>query len=140
MELSRLRAALWPESPAEEHARELQLILARRMPDTFPLTVLVAVAGGAMVGFLEVRLRSHADCCDESWPVGYVEGWFVAEPFRRLGVGARLLAEGEDWARRQGCKEMASDAEMDNVGSQRAHEALGFEMVSRSVHYRKRLV
>jgi aminoglycoside 6'-N-acetyltransferase I len=135
-----LRAELWPESSAEEHARELELILAGRMPDTFPLTVLLAVAGGTMVGFLEVRLRSHADCCDQSCPVGYVEGWFVTELFRRLGVGAALLAAAEEWARNQGCKEMASDAEIGNVGSQRAHEALGFEAVSRSVNYRKRLV
>lgn len=110
------------------------------MPDTFPLTVLIAVAGGAMVGFLEVRLRSHADCCNESWPVGYVEGWFVTDPFRRLGIGTALLAQAEDWARRQGCKEMASDTEIENIGSQRAHLALGFEVVSRSVNFRKRLV
>jgi hypothetical protein len=34
---------------------------------------------------------------------------------------------------------MASDTQFDNVVSQRAHEALGFEMAERSVLYRKRL-
>ena len=140
VELSRLREALWPESSAEKHARELDLILARRMPDTFPLTVLIATTpDAAIVGFLEVRLRSHADSCDESWPVGYVEGWFVAEQFRRRGIGAALLRAAEDWARRQGCREMASDAEIENVGSQRAHQALGFVVSGRSVNFRKKL-
>jgi len=35
--------------------------------------------------------------------------------------------------------EMASDALIDNELSQRAHEALGYEVVDRCVHYRKRL-
>jgi aminoglycoside 6'-N-acetyltransferase I len=34
---------------------------------------------------------------------------------------------------------MASDTWLDNLGSQSAHEALGFEVVDRCVHYRKRL-
>jgi aminoglycoside 6'-N-acetyltransferase I len=32
---------------------------------------------------------------------------------------------------------MASDTWQDNVDSQRAHEALGFEVVDRCVNYRK---
>jgi aminoglycoside 6'-N-acetyltransferase I len=34
---------------------------------------------------------------------------------------------------------MASDTWIDNEGSQRAHEALGYEVVDHCVHYRKRL-
>src|SRR5260221_10595408 len=74
-----------------------------------------------------------------SRPVGYVEGWFVAQEYRRQGVGAKLLAAAEDWARSHGCVEMASDTWIDNDVSQRAHEALGFEVVDRFVHYRKNL-
>ncbi len=84
-------------------------------------------------------MRSHADGCDESRPVGYVEGWFVVESVRRMGIGAALLKAAEDWARQQGCSEMASDAEMENEVSQSAHEALGFEVSGRSVNYRKML-
>jgi aminoglycoside 6'-N-acetyltransferase I len=35
---------------------------------------------------------------------------------------------------------MASDTWIDNAESQRAHQALGFEVVDRCVNYRKRLV
>jgi aminoglycoside 6'-N-acetyltransferase I len=71
--------------------------------------------------------------------VGFLEGWYVAETHRRRGVGAALLRAAEDWAREQGCTEMASDTWLDNEGSQRAHEALGFEEVDRCVNYRKSL-
>ncbi|MBV9268338.1 MAG: GNAT family N-acetyltransferase [Acidobacteriaceae bacterium] len=96
-------------------------------------------SGGKLVGFVEVGLRSHADRCDPSQPVGYLEGWYVEAEFRRRGVGARLLAAAEVWAKQQGCVEMASDTWFDNPASQVAHEALGFEVVDRCVHYRKRL-
>lgn len=106
-----------------------------------PLTVFVAEATDqVVVGFLEVGLRSHADGCNPRHPVGFVEGWFVIESHRRKGVGAQLLAASEDWARRQGCVEMASDTWIDEALSQRVHEALKFEVVDRCVHYRKVLL
>jgi aminoglycoside 6'-N-acetyltransferase I len=139
-ELSRMRAALWPESSAEGHAKELLLILSSKFPGTMPLVVFVAEASdGTLAGFLEAGLRSHADGCDESRAVGYVEGWYVQEEHRQQGIAAELLRAAEDWARSQGCKEMASDTQIGNVISQRAHEALGFEVAERSVLYRKRL-
>ena len=139
-QLSRLREALWPDSPAEEHLRELASMLAKKMSGTMPLAVFVAEAeGGVLVGFLEAGLRSHADSCDPAHPVGFVEGWFVTENHRRKGVGARLLAAAEDWARGRGCTEMASDTWIDHALSQRVHEALKFEVVDRCVHYRKAL-
>ena len=139
-QLARLCWALWPKSSAEEHAQELRLILGGKAVLTMPLTIFVAEASdGMLVGFLEVDLRSHADGCDPSRPVGYIEGWYVAEGHRHRGVGKKLLAEAEDWARNHRCVEMASDAIIDNEVSQRAHEALGYKAVERCVHYRKRL-
>lgn len=139
-ELTRLREALWPESSSEEHAKELASILAGEYNGTMPLVVFVAEApNGRLAGFLEVGLRSHADGCDPKHPVGFIEGWFVSESHRGRGVGAQLLAAAEDWARNQGCHEMASDTWIDQILSQHVHEALGFEVVDRCVHYRKKL-
>jgi aminoglycoside 6'-N-acetyltransferase I len=139
-QLSRLRTALWPESSAEEHGEELALILVGAFPRVMPLVILVAQAGdGTLAGFLEVGLRSCADGCRESRPVGYVEGWYVEGTWRRQGIGAELLRAAEEWVRGQGCLEMASDTAIDNLVSQRAHEALGFEVAERSVLYRKSL-
>lgn len=139
-QLVRMREALWPKTPAEEHARELTDILEGKPVTTLPLIILVAEASDrGLAGFLEVDLRSHADGCNPSRPVGYVEGWYVAENHRHKGIGRRLLAAAEDWARSQGCAEMASDTWVDNGVSQRVHEALGYEVVDRCVHYRKTL-
>lgn len=126
----------------EDHADELRLLLGGKAESvlTMPLTILVAEASNRrLVGFLEVDLRSHADGCNPAQPVGYVEGWYVGEDYRRCGLGSRLLAKAEDWAQSHGCIEMASDALIDNAVSQSAHEALGYEIVDRCVHYRKRL-
>jgi|SRR5215472_9490510 len=138
--LARLRETLWPESSAEEHSRELVAILGGDSLATLPLVIFVAeMRDRSLVGFVEVGLRSHADGCSPAHPVGYIEGWYVAEHHRQRGIGAKLLAAAEDWARSQGCSEMASDALISNELSQCVHEALGFEVVDRCVHYRKRL-
>ncbi len=135
-----MRHSLWPDASAADHARELVPLLAREAPGNFPLVIFVAEqSDGHLVGFLEADLRSHADGCDPSRPVGYIEGWYVEPAFRRKNVGARLMAAAEGWARSKGCREMASDAWLDAVDSQRAHEAPGFEVVDRCVHYRKPL-
>jgi len=92
---------------------------------------------GALTGFLEVGLRSHADGCDTKRPVGFIEGWFVVEPIRNWGIGKELMRAAEEWARAQGCIEIASDALIDNELSLRAHEAVGFEVVDRCAHFKK---
>ena len=138
--LAALRNALWPGSTAAEHAQELALILSGKPPTTLPLVIFVAeTPEGALAGFLEVGLRSHAEGCDESRPVGYVEGWYVSDSHRRTGVGAALLRAAEDWARSQGCRELASDTTISNTLSQRVHDSLGFQVAERAVLFRKPL-
>ncbi|MBZ5508089.1 MAG: GNAT family N-acetyltransferase [Acidobacteriia bacterium] len=138
--LLRMRVALWPKASAEELGRELTLILEGKAPVTLPHIILVAETGNRSVaGFLEVDLRSHADGCNPSRPVGYIEGWYIAEDHRHRGIGRKLVAAAEDWARSQGCVEIASDTWVDNEVSQRVHEALGYEVVDRCVHFRKTL-
>jgi aminoglycoside 6'-N-acetyltransferase I len=152
-QLARMCTALWPDSSAREHARDLLPILQGKPRSTLPVTILVAEVSpekreetqtedanqATLVGFLEVGLRSHADGCDASHAVGFVEGWYVIENERHRGVGRKLVAAAEEWARSQGCTEMASDTWIDNTGSHRAHEAIGYEEVDRCVHYRKKL-
>jgi aminoglycoside 6'-N-acetyltransferase I len=137
--LAALRHALWPEGSAPEHAAELRSLLAGTYAP-FPIVELVVEDGrGALIGFAEVSLRSYSDGCDPARPVGYLEGWFVAADRRREGIGTRLVEAAEQWARSQGCIELASDVEIDNGISHAAHRALGFEEVSRVVVYRKPL-
>ena len=124
-QLVRFREVLWPNATVEEHAQELTLILEGNLPLTMPLVILVAqTEDRTLAGFLEIDLRSHADGCNPSRPVGYVEGWYVAESHRNRGIGRKLVAAAEDWARSQGCVEIASDTWIENEVSQRAHKAL----------------
>ena len=90
---------------------------------------------GGLAGFLELSIRNYAEGC--SGPVPYVESWYVDPDVRGQAVGRLLMTAAEEWARARGYRELASDTELDNLGSQKAHEALGFEEVERAVHFRK---
>jgi aminoglycoside 6'-N-acetyltransferase I len=139
-QLSHMRADLWPESSADEHASDLMPILDGHAGLILPVLNLVAEAANAqLVGFIEAGLRSHADGCDPSHAVGFIEGWYVDPDWRGRGIGRKLLSAAEEWARSQGCVEMASDTWIDNELSQRVHEAAGYTVVDRCVHYRKSL-
>jgi len=139
-ELARMRLLLWPDGSFEEHLTELDAALNNRVSGNLPATILVSHnENGVLLGFIEVGLRSHADGCDPARPVGFVEGCFVHEAFRNRGVGRELMRAAQEWARAQGCVEMASDALIENERSQRAPEALGFEVVDRCVHFRRKL-
>jgi aminoglycoside 6'-N-acetyltransferase I len=139
-DLAKMRALLWPDSSLEEHRREVDTVLRTGKYGTLPMSILISQGEDlALTGFLEVGLRSHADGCDTAQPVGFVEGWFVHEAFRNQGIGRALMLAAEEWARRQGCLEIASDTWIDDERSISTHQALGFEMVDRCVHFRKTL-
>ena len=133
-----MRAALYPDPPVSEIDDRLDAMDAG---GTHPVGVAVLVADrgdGMLAGFVEIGSRSYAEGC-ESAPVAYLEGWYVDPDARRSGLGRRLVEAAEDWARANGFTELASDAELDNEVSHRAHRALGFDEVERQVCFRKRL-
>ncbi len=138
----RMRTALWPDDEAG-HGDDVAAFFAtgtsRRSEALLPWKVLVAERpAGGLCGFVEASIRPFAEDCTTR-PVGYVEGWFVDPDMRRQGVGRKLVKAAEEWAAAQGCKEMASDAHLDNTVSHEAHKALGFGESGRLVHFRKRL-
>jgi aminoglycoside 6'-N-acetyltransferase I len=130
---------LWPDATVDEHRIDVESALLSGMYGTMPAVTFVAEDDGGVIGFVQVALRSHADGCDMGQAVAFLEGWFVEERARRNGVGGALVAAAEAWARESGCREMASDTWIDHELSQRAHAALGFEVVDRCVHFRKSL-
>jgi aminoglycoside 6'-N-acetyltransferase I len=139
-----LRRLLWPRHPLEDLARDADTLLRTAHGGNFRrssmlATVLLAeTPAGEIVGFAEVDLRPYADGCHSS-PVGYLEGWYVTPTHRRRGVGQALVLAAEAWARAHGCSEMASDTDLSNAVSQRAHRALGYGEVERLVHFRRDL-
>jgi aminoglycoside 6'-N-acetyltransferase I len=129
-----LRALLWPAITEEENRIESPAIIAAADQAVF----LAETPRGDVVGFAEVALRQLAEGCD-THPVGYLEGWYVRPEARHRGVGRRLMEASEEWARQQGCTEMASDTELENVASTEAHQRLGYTVVARLVAFRKPL-
>ena len=74
-EVAEMFNCLWPQASVAEHARELASLLTENIPGRFPDIVLLAEeSDGRVVGFIEVDLRSHADGCNPSRPVAYIEG------------------------------------------------------------------
>jgi len=139
-EIAKMCELLWPDASIEEHRKEVDTILSSGRYGTLPMSILVSQSENeALTGFIEVGLRSHADGCDTAQPVGFIEGWFVHEAFRKQGIGAALMRSAEHWARQQGCSEIASDTWLDDQMSIDAHQALGFKVVDRCVHFRKSL-
>jgi len=130
-----MRQALWPDAELEELGAEQVEILAEPEQNG---VFMAALPSGEPTGFIEVSLRHWAEGCS-THPVGYIEGWFVREAYRRNGIGGRLIAAAEDWAREQGCSEMGSDAEIWNEVSLQAHQALGYQEANRLVTFSKRL-
>jgi aminoglycoside 6'-N-acetyltransferase I len=130
-----MRMALWPETDEPQHRKEMAMMLS----DEERFAVFVCQdPHGELVGFAEVSLRAWAEGCESS-PVGYLEGWYVAEHARRQGIGGRLVAAAADWARSRGCTEMASDTELANRVSEATHLRLGYRVAARVTAFRKRL-
>ena len=138
--LVEMRVALWPESSSEEQRAEVDAWLGHDAGSTLPLTILVAEdSSGAVTGFTRggpavarrwMRHRASGGLCGRLVRLRSVA---------RARTGREWIRAAEEWARAEGAVEMASDALIDNLGSQDAHRALGFEEVDRCVHLRKRL-
>src|SRR5271157_2799746 len=129
-----LRSRLWPHCPPARHRLEINQLLAGEG------VVAVAEAKGILVGFAEASIRSDHVEGTTTVPVAYLEGWYVVEAHRRRGIGRALLAFVEEWARKRGHTELASDAEIGDEGGIRLHSVLGFKEVGRSVHFVKPII
>jgi len=92
---------------------------------------------GTAVGFVEVALRADYVNGTDTSPVAFLEGIYVVPEARRTGVGRRLVAEAQGWARNMGCSEFASDASLENTSSHIMHLALGFVETERVVFFKK---
>ena len=90
------------------------------------------------IGFIELSLRNLVDGCLSS-PVGYIEGIYLQPKYRNAGMGRQLVNWAETWFKKKGCVEMATDAELDNLDSQKFHEGIGFQETYRIVQYKKSL-
>lgn len=130
----RMRQMLWPEAPLDILEYDLDEILDDPRQEVF----IASRADGRLVAFIEASLREYAEGCETS-PIGYIEAWYVDETIRGQKLGREIMSAAEDWARKKGCTEMASDTWLDNEGSIGAHIKMGYHEVERLVHFLKKL-
>ena len=133
-----MRARLWPDADPAELAREARAFFDCVQAATVQVVFVAAEDGAAPVGFIELAVRAFSDGCVSS-PVPHIEGWYVEPPARGRGIGRRLIEAAEAWSRAHGFSELASDTDVDNTASLRAHEACGFAEVERLIKFRKPL-
>ena len=132
-----LRSKLWPEFDAAQMRQEAVEHLAR-VSSLVTVAYLAESEGALPLGFIELSLRAFSDGC-ESMPVPHVEGWYVEPEARGKGTGRALMRAAEEWCAQRGYNEIASDTEIDNEESLRAHERCGFQEVERLIKLRKQL-
>ena len=132
--VAELAAELWPEHTVEEFEQEMASLLADH-----ECAVFLAVADERPVALAQCQLRYDYVEGTESSPVGYLEGIFVSEAFRRQGIAGRLLHSCEEWARTVGCREFASDCELANEESRQFHLRMGFAEANRIICFTKSL-
>ena len=125
---------MWPAHSPDELREEFEALA-----EDGDAVCFLKYAGDRPVGFAQCQLRHDYVEGTGSSPVGYLEGIFVLEAYRRCGYAKELLLRCEAWAREQGCSEFASDCELENSDSLRFHLSLGFEEANRIICFRKTL-
>lgn len=130
-----LRSKLWPTCKDEENQRDFKSIY---IGEGNLKIVLLAFIDDVAIGFAEIGERSVVDGCDGT-PIAYIEGWYVEPIFQKQGIGSHLIRAAIAWAKDQNYKYFASDVELDNANSQRAHESVGFCETGRVVNYHMKL-
>lgn len=91
------------------------------------------------VGFANVSIRyDYVEGCETS-PVGYLEGIYVEDEYRKYNYARDLVEACETWVKDKGIKEFASDCELTNKDSLAFHLAIGFEEVNSIICLKKEL-
>ena len=125
---------MWTSHTVEELAEGFAK--AVNDPDS---AVFIMTDDNKAVGFAQCGLRHDYVEGTQSSPVGYLEGIFVEEPYRKQGLAKQLLARCEEWARGKDCSEFGSDCEINNEISRQFHLGAGFREANRIICFTKNL-
>lgn len=129
--LARLnRASMGYDYPEDQTAERLAALLKDGRNK-----ILIAELDGRAVGYLHLVDYEllYAD------PMANIMGIAVDPDFRRMGIGAALLAAGEDWARTQGASAVRLVSGETRTGAHAFYRALGYEGSKMQVNMKKTL-
>ena len=129
-----LAIQVWTSHTIEELAQEFSDYIIKESSMVF-----LAMEDECTVGFAQCGLRHDYVEGTASSPVGYLEGIFVVEDYRKRGLAKNMLEVCQAWAKEQGCTEFASDCELNNEDSLKIHLKMGFEEANRIICFTKKL-
>ena len=132
--LAGLAIRMWEDHNPTDLAEEFRALVTKDDAVCF-----IRYVGDEPAAFAQCQLRYDYVEGTDSSPVGYLEGIFVLDGYRKNGYAAELLAACERWAKEKGCTEFASDCELENEGSLKFHLAVGFEEANRIICFRKEI-
>ena len=112
---------LWPKESKAGLEKEFSKYLKQKNQK-----IIICFDKKEYAGFIHTSIRKEYVEGAKTSPVGYIEGIFVYEKYRKKGIAKELVKLGEIWAKGKGCKEMGSDTETENKKSIAFHTSLGF--------------
>lgn len=134
IEVTGLALALWNNHNFEELKSEIREIITNK---NYIITLFNY--NEKAIGFAQCGLRFDYVEGTESSPVGYLEGIYVNEAYRKQGIAKGMLQYCENWAKGKGCIEFASDCEINNIESFNFHMHLGFIEANRIICFKKEI-
>ena len=132
--LASLASLMWNNHTVNELIEEFSKIMSSKKAQFF-----IKYENDIPVGFAQCQLRYDYVEGSETSPVGYLEGIFVKPEYRNKGYAKELLVKCELWAKDNGCREFASDCEINNKNSFQFHKAMNFIEVNRIICFIKKL-
>ena len=132
--VAELAMLLWPAHEINDLEKEMMEYISSDKN-----TVFISFVENIPVGFAQCSLRNDYVEGTKSSPVGYLEGVFVIEKYRKRGIGKMLILQCEEWAKSKSCSEFASDCELNNIDSLKFHLQAGFEEANRIICFKKKL-
>lgn len=132
-DLLEMALALWPEENMNELIKQFHRILNSSDEIGF-----ICRTNKEAIGFVTLSLRNIVNGAKSS-PVGFLEGLYVKESYRRKGIARKLVEIGEKWVKDRGCSQIGSDALDWNLQSILFHEKLGYKKLYTTVNFIKNI-
>ncbi|MBX4200802.1 GNAT family N-acetyltransferase [Candidatus Parcubacteria bacterium] len=130
-----LGVSLWPNHSRIELEEEFRDILHSDNEGAF----VYKDESGRVIAFLNFAIRRDYVEGASTNPVGYIEGIYVKDEYRKRGIAKKLIEKTEEWFVQQGISEIGSDVEADNLLSQEFHKSIGFKEGKTLIHYLKKI-
>jgi len=130
-----LAMRLWPDEDPQDFTREFD----KYSSSDNAISFISKNEKGKVIALIALTTRKEFVEGAYVYPVGYVEGLYVQEDYRNMGIAKKLISAATRWAKSKGCRQLASDAELVNEESQAFHKKEEFEETNRLVCYIKHI-